>query len=133
MFGNVLPGLLGSGRPLLSQCAATVAGMAEVTGVEVERERAVTLTFDDGMVCRFGLEELRRACPCATCRGRRERGEQVWPVGSRTDPLRITGAELVGSWGISFTWNDGHTDGIYAWELLEGWCRAEPDAAEPDR
>ena len=28
----------------------------------------VEVTFDDGKVCRFHLEELRRACPCAACR-----------------------------------------------------------------
>jgi DUF971 family protein len=106
--------------------------VAEVTGVEVDRERAVTLTFDDGRVCRFGLEELRRACPCATCRGRRERGEEAWPGLSSAEPLRVTGAELVGSWGISFAWNDGHSDGIYAWELLEAWCRSDPAGGGPE-
>lgn len=33
----------------------------------------------------------------------------------------INSAELVGAWGISITWNDGHSTGIYAWEILRRW------------
>jgi DUF971 family protein len=42
----------------------------------------------------------------------------VWPQPSSPQPLRIVDAELVGAWGISFTWNDRHSTGIYSWELL---------------
>jgi DUF971 family protein len=33
-------------------------------------------------------------------------------------PVRIVHAELVGGRGMSITWNDGHSTGIYSWELL---------------
>jgi len=42
----------------------------------------------------------------------------VWPWGSSPRPWRIADAKLVGAWGIGFTWNDGHSTGIYSWELL---------------
>jgi DUF971 family protein len=105
--------------------------MAEVTGVEVDRAESVTVSFDDGRQCRFGLQQLRRACPCATCRGWRDRGEPAYPRPGAPEPLAITDAELVGAWGISFSWNDGHSTGIYAWEVLRAWCdelEAEGDA-----
>jgi len=86
--------------------------------IDVERERGVTLTWADGTTSRFGLEELRQHCPCAECRTRRDRDLPVWPLPSSPQPLRIVDAELVGAWGISITWNDGHTTGIYSWELL---------------
>ena len=35
--------------------------------------------------------------------------------------LRAESAELVGGWGITFTWNDGHTTGIFSWALLRQW------------
>jgi DUF971 family protein len=86
--------------------------------IDVERDRDVTLTWADGTTSRFGLEELREHCPCAECRNRRDRDLPVWPLASSPQPLRIVDAELVGAWGIGFTWNDGHATGIYSWELL---------------
>jgi DUF971 family protein len=99
------------------------------TGVEVDRERGVTLTWPDGAASRFGLEELRVNCPCAECRGLRERDQAVWPTPSSPHPLRVEGAELVGAWGLSLRWNDGHSTGIFAWEILRRW-RPGADASE---
>jgi DUF971 family protein len=99
-----------------------------VTDIEVDRARAVTVTFDDGAVCTFGLPELRASCPCASCRSWRDRGEAPWPRPGQPSEITITDAELVGAWGISFTWSDGHGTGIYPWEALLRWCR---DGAAP--
>jgi DUF971 family protein len=89
--------------------------------IEVDREHGVTLEWPDGALSRLGLEELRASCPCAECRGLRERGAAAWPRPGSPMPLRIVDAELVGGWGISFTWNDGHGTGIYSWHLLRAW------------
>jgi DUF971 family protein len=86
--------------------------------IDVERGQSVTLTWADGTTSGFSLEELRQCCPCAECRTRRDRALPVWPLGSSPQPLRIVDAKLVGAWGIGFTWNDGHSTGIYSWELL---------------
>jgi DUF971 family protein len=93
-----------------------------VTDIQVERERAVTLTFDDGVVCELPLVDLRLACPCATCRSYRDRGEPAWPRPGSATTLSVTDAELVGAWGISFVWSDGHATGIYPWAALRAWC-----------
>jgi DUF971 family protein len=95
-----------------------MAETVEPLTVDVERERGITLGWPDGSTSRFGLEELRRHCPCAECRGRRDQELPVWPLASSPQPLRIVDAELVGAFGLSITWNDGHTTGIYHWELL---------------
>jgi DUF971 family protein len=95
---------------------------ATVMAIDIDRERAVTLTFDDGLVHSFPLTDLRQACPCASCRSRRDRGEQV---GASADDARLADADLVGAWGISFTWADGHSTGIYPWDSLHRWaCEA---------
>jgi DUF971 family protein len=86
--------------------------------IDVDRERGLTLTWADGTTNHFGLEELRLHCPCAECRNRRERNLPVWPQPTSPQPLRVVDAELVGAWGIGFTWNDGHTAGIFSWALL---------------
>src|SRR5947207_14932835 len=94
--------------------------------IDVDRERGLILTWADGTTSRFGLEELRQHCPCADCRNRRDRGLPVWPLPSSPQPLRLVDAEMVGAWGISVTWNDGHSTGIYSWTLLRPDEGTEP-------
>jgi len=98
-----------------------------VTDVDIERDDHVSITFDDGVVCSFPVDVLRGACPCATCRGRRERGEVVWPRPGVTQPISIRDAGFVGAWGLSITWSDGHDTGIYAWAALRRWWLAGLD------
>lgn len=92
-----------------------------VADVTVERTTAVTVTYADGVVARFPVDELRAACPCATCRGWRERGDVAWPRPGLPDTIAIVDAELTGAWGLSVRWSDGHDTGIYAWSHLRDW------------
>ena len=94
----------------------------EVIDVVVDRAHGVTVSFDDGVTCAFTLSELRAWCPCATCRGQREQGLVSWPPPERPDAeVTVAAADLVGAWGISFEWSDGHGTGIYPWERLRAW------------
>src|SRR5262245_47909547 len=92
--------------------------------VDLDRASGLTVRWADGTVSRFGLVELRVNCPCAECRGRREQGEVIWPRRGAPAALEATGAELVGAWGLSLRWNDGHDTGIYAWGMLRAWADA---------
>jgi DUF971 family protein len=96
-----------------------------VQAIDIDRQRSVTVTFDDGHVCVFALDELRRVCPCATCRSWRDQGQASWPRPGSPDSLSVESAELVGAWGLSITWNDGHSTGIYPWDSLRQWCDAD--------
>lgn len=84
------------------------------TNIDIDRERAVTLTWPDGATSRLPLPELRAACPCAWCRNLRDAGTPVWA----RPGLRVDSAELVGHWGLQIHWSDGHGTGIYPWALL---------------
>ena len=101
--------------------AGSVDDRYEPMNIEVERDRAVTLTYVDGYVVSFELVMLRKGCPCATCRGLRDQGEDVWPRPDSPTPLRIEDARLHGAWGLALTWNDGHATGIFPFELLRRW------------
>ncbi|MGQ0826663.1 MAG: DUF971 domain-containing protein [Actinomycetota bacterium] len=90
--------------------------------VELDRAAGLTLRWPDGIELHFGLEELRVNCPCAECRGVREQGRPAWPTPSSPQPLRAESAELVGGWGLTVRWNDGHDTGIFAWGLLRAWA-----------
>jgi DUF971 family protein len=87
------------------------------TEVELDRTHGLHLRWPDGSEARFDLVDLRRNCPCAECRGLREQGHEV----GGDDP-HATGADLVGAWGMSIRWDDGHETGIYAWSILRAWA-----------
>lgn len=97
------------------------AAIPDVVDVSIERAETVTITFDDGVVCVFGVGELRAACPCATCRGLRDRGGVAWPRQGQSPSIEIRDAQFSGAWGVSISWSDGHSDGIYAWANLRRW------------
>jgi DUF971 family protein len=87
------------------------------TVVELDRAHGLTLEWADGSHAEFNLDELRRNCPCAECRGV---GDQGGVPG--TDGMTALDAQLVGGWGLSIHWSDGHQTGIYAWSILRAWA-----------
>ena len=99
-----------------------------VVDVEVRRTESVRIEYADGVVADFPVEALRTACPCATCRGIRERGGTVWPPAGSDAVITIVDAELAGAWGLSIRWSDGHDTGIYAWSVLRRWWDANLQA-----
>jgi DUF971 family protein len=93
----------------------------EPAAIDVVRDEGVTITFLDDEVAHFDLLALRQACPCATCRSLRDRGEPSWPRPGSPTPLHIESARLHGAWGLAITWNDGHATGIFPFESLRRW------------
>ncbi|MFT3855825.1 MAG: DUF971 domain-containing protein [Ilumatobacteraceae bacterium] len=104
----------------------------EVVDVEIRREIDVRIIYGDGTQIVVDVGRLRAVCPCAHCRGRRERGEPVLPATSPSPlavhpAIRIVDAKLAGAWGLSIDWSDGHGSGIYAWSVLRDWWDAGHD------
>jgi DUF971 family protein len=93
--------------------------------IDITRDRDVTVVFADGERALFEVSELRSACPCASCRGWRERGEIAWPRPGQADSIAIVHAELAGAFGLSIDWSDGHSTGIYSWRALRRWWDAD--------
>lgn len=96
----------------------------QAKSVDLEADTLVVVWADEH-VSQFELVELRRSCTCAQCRELRAQGETIWPKPEVPGTLEVTGAELVGGWGLSLRWNDRHETGIYRWETLRTWCRCE--------
>src|SRR5438094_124655 len=78
-----------SRRPTSPGIATVRAVAVNAVDVDVDRARGVTVTFDDGAVCRYELVDLRRNCPCATCRNLRDHGEEAWPRPGSPQPLAV--------------------------------------------
>jgi DUF971 family protein len=75
------------------------------------------IQWKDGAVSDYKARDLRLACPCASCI---EEGTGRAILDPRTvkDDILLFGAELVGRYGLSFVWSDGHKTGIFAWPML---------------
>ncbi len=56
--------------------------------------------------------ELRIACLCAMCQSETT-GERLLDPGSVPEDLKVTHMDLVGNYGLSIHFSDGHTTGIY--------------------
>lgn len=75
------------------------------------------IEWKDGAVSEYAARDLRLACPCASCVDESTGQPLLDPATVRTDIL-LLGAELVGRYGLSFMWSDGHKTGIFNWPLL---------------
>ncbi len=88
--------------------------------------QTLAITWTDGHESIYPLDGLRRACPCAHCRGGHARmGGPPDPSVLQSSPQRRwerVQVEQAGSYALRFTWDDGHNTGIYTWRRLRALC-----------
>ncbi len=93
-----------------------------------KKERFLFINWNDNHKTTIGFGLLRAACPCATCRGGHENMkaepdsgvfELELPISKMTE---IDKVDMVGSYGLSIIWADGHQYGIYTWQYLLALC-----------
>jgi DUF971 family protein len=93
------------------------------TGVKADRAtRRVSIAWRDGHTRSYSFDGLRIACPCAECKGGHAN------MGTITPPFQVQNApntgigleriEPMGSYALMLVWSDGHSTGMYTWELL---------------
>jgi DUF971 family protein len=81
----------------------------------------VAVKWSDGQESYFTLEELRRACPCAGCKGETDVMGNLHRLPAK--PLSPASFQLrsissVGSYAVQFLWGDGHNSGIFSFDYL---------------
>ncbi|MFP6649991.1 MAG: DUF971 domain-containing protein [Pirellulaceae bacterium] len=86
-------------------------------------EERLEIRWSDGQLRKYSVHDLRDACPCATCREKRDAPPPpaaMLPVISveQAQPLRITGMQPVGNYAYAIAFTDGHDTGIYDFALL---------------
>lgn len=69
----------------------------------------------------FPARDLRLACPCAGCVEEMS-GRPLLDPGIVPMQIQPVSVELVGAYGIRIHWSDGHSTGIYTFELLLRSC-----------
>ena len=77
--------------------------------------RVLEIAFSDGRSFRLPYEFLRVYSPSAEVQGHGPGQEQL-QVGKRE--VTIESADPVGYYGLQPTFSDGHSTGIYSWDLL---------------
>jgi len=80
-----------------------------------QKSRVLEISFADGKTFQLPCEFLRVYSPSAEVRGHGP-GQEVLQTGKKD--VAITHIEPTGTYAIQLTFSDGHSTGIYSWELL---------------
>jgi len=94
--------------------------------VELRRteQRELWIRWSDGLEQKIRFAQLRKACPCATCREKAaaepQRSTTLLPVISAAEaqPLQLTSMQPVGNYAYNIAFSDGHDSGLYTFEYL---------------
>ena len=81
----------------------------------------LAIKWDNGQESFISLEQLRRHCPCAACKGETDVMGNVYKPTEA--PLIAKAFELVklhhtGSYAVQPVWGDGHSTGLYSFDYL---------------
>jgi len=81
----------------------------------------LAIKWVDGSESFIALEKLRRACPCAGCKGEMDVMGNLYKgpeIALKPESHVLRGLTQVGSYAIQPTWGDGHNSGIFSFEYL---------------
>jgi prepilin-type processing-associated H-X9-DG protein len=100
--------------------------------IHVSSGTGVDITWADGHASHYDFAFLREECPCATCNDEREKKHAFKSVapGFASSPVlpmfkpkpSAKAATQVGSYAIQINFTDGHSTGIYSYDLLRNIC-----------
>ncbi|MGV3533542.1 MAG: DUF971 domain-containing protein [Chthoniobacteraceae bacterium] len=81
----------------------------------------LAILWNDGTESYLGLEDLRRACPCAMCGGEPDvMGNVVRPdVSYAPSSFDLHSVQQIGGYALQPTWGDGHGTGLYSFKYLK--------------
>lgn len=86
------------------------------TDIHLDRKtRILKVTFEDGTTFELPCEYLRVFSPSAEVRGHSP-GQEVLQTGK--EDVNIQAIEPVGNYAVRLVFDDGHSSGLYSWNLL---------------
>jgi DUF971 family protein len=81
----------------------------------------LAIKWDDGTESYVSLEQMRRDCPCAGCKGETDiLGNKYGGKGAVLSPqsFHLTRLDNVGGYALRPVWGDGHASGLFPYEYL---------------
>lgn len=90
---------------------------SEPTGIEVVNGK-LEVKWEEGQLTPYETFDLRLACPCANCVDENTGVQILQPEQIKTD-ISVVGHQLVGRYGMSIHFSDGHNTGIYKFSKLK--------------
>lgn len=84
-------------------------------------EGRLEIDWDDGHKSAYPFSYVRELCQCAVCVDEWTHERRIIP-GSVPRDIRVDEVSPVGRYALNFRWSDGHSTGIYSFELLRRIC-----------
>lgn len=94
---------------------------AEPVALDLKKDQALTVQWNDGQVSVYPIAYLRRNSPSAEAKAVRESLAQnplTVLTSTSTGPITATDAELVGNYALRIQFSDGHRTGLFTWSYL---------------
>ena len=109
--------------------------MQPLQPVELNRteDRELVIRWSDGMEQTLPFRVVRSACQCAACmekkmaKSKESVGQLNILSAAETAPLNIESMSPVGNYAYNIQFSDGHSSGIFSFELLRSLCSTQPE------
>jgi DUF971 family protein len=95
-----------------------------------QADQVLELVWATGPAARLPYRFLRAECPCASCVNEWTGRRVLDPATIRPD-LRIETMEPIGNYAVRLGWNDGHSSGLYSWDVLRRLAETAPHEPRP--
>jgi DUF971 family protein len=109
-----------------------MAEHAKPRTMELIGDQFLAIVWDDGHESIYEGPYLRKHCPCAECRTRREREAAAGSLAQAPPGLSLAmappvlvGLEEVGRYAVRLRWSDRHSAGLFEFRLLRNLCPCE--------
>jgi DUF971 family protein len=99
---------------------------SQPTSITRDDSGAIVIQWDDATQTRWTVPQLRKTCPCATCREKKRAAVEappkptMLPVISAAEarPLKIESMRPVGNYAYNIAFSDGHNSGLFTLAML---------------
>jgi DUF971 family protein len=88
-------------------------------------EKELRIRWKDGFLSTYSLLDIRKKCPCATCRG--GHGGKVGAATGHIQSIQLVSWKKVGRYALNLTWNDFHDTGIYTYDNLRAYSEGKTE------
>ena len=88
----------------------------------------LAIKWEDGTESFIPLEKLRRACPCAGCKGEVDVMGNLYKNPDQPlapNAFKLIRLDPIGTYGVQPLWADGHATGIYSFDYLRRVAEAK--------